>query len=317
MTTRVPFKVAVLDDYQQVSHSMADWSPLKGYVDITVFDDHLADPDAVAARLFPFDVVCVMRERTPLPRHILARLPNLKLIVSTGAGNASIDEAAAAAFGIEVCHTRYWSTPTIEFTWALILSMARNLPREHQSLRDGGWQVSVGDEIAGKTLGLLGLGRVGSAVARIGQAFGMNVMAWSQNLTVQTAAEHDVKYVTRDALFEHSDFLSIHVRLSPRTQHLVGVPELARMKSTSRLINTSRGPIVDATALVHALESGAIAGAALDVYDIEPPPAQHPLRTLPNVLATPHIGYVSNELYRTFYSDTVQHIGNWLERSRP
>ncbi|WP_321890229.1 D-2-hydroxyacid dehydrogenase family protein [Paraburkholderia bannensis] len=317
MTTRTPFKVAVLDDYQQVSQKLADWSTLRGHVDITVFDDHLADADAVITRLLPFDVVCVMRERTPLPRHILSRLPNLKLIVSTGSGNASIDEAAAATLGIEIRHTQYWSTPTIEFTWALILSMARNLPREHQSLRDGGWQVSVGDEIAGKTLGLLGLGRVGSAVARIGRAFGMNVVAWSQNLTAQAAAEHDVQYVTREALFEQSDFLSIHVRLSPRTHHLVGVPELARMKSTSRLINTSRGPIVDATALIHALESGAIAGAALDVYDIEPLPAQHPLRTLPNVLATPHIGYVSKELYRTFYSDTVQHIGSWLECHQP
>ena len=307
-------QIAILDDYQNVSLNMADWSSLNSRVDITVFNDHVADDDEVVARLQPFDIVCVMRERTSLPRHILARLPDLKLIVSTGSWNASIDEAAASEFGIEILHTDYWSTPTIEFTWAMILSMARNLSQEHQSLRGGGWQVSVGDELAGKTLGLLGLGRVGSAVARIGQAFGMNVVAWSQNLTPEAAAQHGVTHVTRETLFETADYLSIHVRLSPRTHHLVGAPELAMMKPSSRLINTSRGPIVDTTALVTALETGRIAGAAVDVYDEEPLAADHPLRRLPNAFATPHIGYVSKELYRAFYGDTVKHIARWLDK---
>ncbi|MEI5999062.1 D-2-hydroxyacid dehydrogenase family protein [Paraburkholderia bengalensis] len=313
MTTQSRMKVAILDDYQNVSREMADWSSLDQRVDLTVFNDHVATDDDVIARLLPFDIVCVMRERTPLPRHILARLAGLKLIVSTGTWNASIDEAAAAEFGIEILHTGYASTPTIEFTWALILAMARNLPQEHQSLRSGGWQISVGDELAGKTLGLLGLGRVGSAVGKIGQAFGMNVVAWSQNLTPDTAAQHGVKYATKDELFATSDYLSIHVRLSERTHHLVGAPEFARMKRTSRLVNTSRGPIVDTAALVDALETGRLAGAAVDVYDTEPLAPDHPLRRLPNALATPHIGYVSKELYRTFYGDTVRHVRRWLD----
>ncbi|WP_207005232.1 D-2-hydroxyacid dehydrogenase family protein [Trinickia mobilis] len=305
--------VAILDDYQNVSLSMADWSPLNGRANISVFNDNVADADAVIDRLKPFDVVCVMRERTPLPRAILEKLPNLKLIASTGTANASIDEAAAEALGIAVRHTGYASTPTIEFTWALILSMARSIPLENQSLRTGGWQVSLGDELAGKTLGLLGLGRVGSAVGAIGKAFGMNVVAWSQNLTPEAAAAHGVQSVTKDELFSKSDFLSIHVRLSPRTHHLVGAAEFAKMKPTSRLINTSRGPIVDGAALLEALRTERIAGAALDVYDVEPLENPHPLRELPNVLATPHIGYVSRELYRTFYGDTVQNIVRWLD----
>jgi phosphoglycerate dehydrogenase-like enzyme len=307
--------VAILDDYQGVSLSLADWSPLDGRTTITVFNDHLSDPDAVIDRLKSFDVVCVMRERTPLPRAILEKLPNLKLIASTGQANASIDEAAAQDLGIAVRHTGYSSTPTIEFTWALILSMARNIPRENQSLRDGGWQVAIGEELAGKTLGLLGLGRVGSAVGVIGRAFGMKVVAWSQNLTPEAAAEQGIQYVTKDELFSASDYLSIHVRLSSRTHHLVGAAELAKMKPTSRLINTSRGPIVDGAALLDALRTNRIAGAALDVYDVEPLENPHALRELNNVLATPHIGYVSKELYRTFYGDTVRNIVDWLDET--
>jgi phosphoglycerate dehydrogenase-like enzyme len=316
MSTEARFKAAILDDYQNVALNMADWSPLEGRVDLTVFNDHLDDVDKLVDRLKPFDVVCVMRERTPLTREIIARLPNLKLIASTGAANASIDLDAAAERGIEVVHTGYSSTPTIEFTWALILAMARNIPLENQSLRQGGWQVSLGEELAGKTLGLLGLGRVGSAVGIIGRAFRMNVIAWSQNLTAERAQEKGVQLVGKDELFSNSDFLSVHLRLSPRTQHLVGAAEFAQMKPTSRLINTSRGPIVDATALLKALTSGQIAGAALDVYDTEPLGNPHPLRELPNVLATPHIGYVSKELYRTFYGDTVTNILQWLDKPR-
>jgi len=315
MNDKSLIKVAVLDDYQNVALSMADWSPLTNRAEVTVFNDHVADIGNLIQRLQPFDVICVMRERTPLPREVIESLPNLKLIASTGAGNTSIDQDAAAERGIEIRHTGYSSTPTIEMTWALILAMARNIPLENQSVRQGGWQLSLGDELAGKTLGLLGLGRVGSAVGIIGRAFRMNVVAWSQNLTEERAAEKGVQRVSKDELFSTADFLSIHVRLGERTTGLVGAAEFAQMKPTSRLINTSRGPIVDSAALLTALTTGQITGAALDVYDVEPLDNPHPLRELPNVLATPHIGYVSKELYRTFYGDTVRNIVQWLDES--
>ncbi|CAE6820583.1 MULTISPECIES: D-2-hydroxyacid dehydrogenase family protein [Paraburkholderia] len=315
MNPKLPIKVAVLDDYQNVALSVADWSPLKDLADVTVFNDHVADIGSLIQRLQPFDVVCVMRERTPLSRVVIESLPNLKLIASTGPGNVSIDQEAAAERGIEIRHTGYSSTPTIEMTWALILAMARNIPLETQSVREGGWQLSLGEQLAGKTLGVLGLGHIGSAVGVIGRAFRMNVIAWSENLTEERAAEKGVQRVSKDVLFSTSDFLSIHLRFSERTRGLVGATELAQMKSTSRLINTSRGAIVDNAALLRALTTGQIAGAALDVYEVEPLENPHPLRQLPNVLATPHIGYVSKELYRTFYGDTVQNIVKWLEET--
>ncbi|CAE6752293.1 D-2-hydroxyacid dehydrogenase family protein [Paraburkholderia nemoris] len=315
MNLKLPIKVAVLDDYQNVALSVADWSPLKDLADVTVFNDHVADTGSLVQRLQPFDVVCVMRERTPLSREVIENLPNLKLIASTGPGNVSIDQEAAAERGIEIRHTGYSSTPTIEMTWALILAMARNIPLETQSVREGGWQLSLGEQLAGKTLGVLGLGHIGSAVGVIGRAFRMNVIAWSENLTDERAAEKGVQRVSKDALFSTSDFLSIHLRFSERTRGLVGATELAQMKPTSRLINTSRGAIVDNAALLRALTTGQIAGAALDVYEVEPLENPHPLRELPNVLATPHIGYVSKELYRTFYGDTVQNIVKWLDES--
>jgi phosphoglycerate dehydrogenase-like enzyme len=315
MVPKLPIRVAVLDDYQNVALSVADWSPLKNLADVTVFNDHVADVGSLVQRLQPFDVVCVMRERTPLSRVVIESLPNLKLIASTGPGNASIDQEAAVERGIEIRHTGYSSTPTIELTWALILAMARNIPLENQSLRQGGWQLSLGDELAGKTLGLLGLGHIGSAVGIIGRAFRMNVIAWSENLTEERAAEKGVQRVSKDVLFSTADFLSIHVRFSERTRGLVGTTELAQMKPTSRLINTSRGAIVDHAALLQALTTGQIAGAALDVYEVEPLDNPHPLRELPNVLATPHIGYVSKELYRTFYGDTVHNIVRWLDET--
>ena len=315
MNPKLPIKVAVLDDYQNVALSVADWSPLKDLADVTVFNDHVADIGSLIQRLQPFDVVCVMRERTPLSREVIENLPNLKLIASTGPGNVSIDQEAAAERGIEIRHTGYSSTPTIEMTWALILAMARNIPLETQSVREGGWQLSLGEQLAGKTLGVLGLGHIGSAVGVIGRAFRMNVIAWSENLTDERAAEKGVQRVSKDALFSTSDFLSIHLRFSERTRGLVGATELAQMKPTSRLINTSRGAIVDNAALLRALTTGQIAGAALDVYEVEPLENPHPLRELPNVLATPHIGYVSKELYRTFYGDTVQNIVKWLDES--
>lgn len=315
MSSRQPIKVAILDDYQNVALDMADWSPLNGRADITVFNDHVSEPAQVVARLQPFDVVCVMRERTPFTRALIEQLPNLKLIASTGSANAAIDTDAAADRGIDVVHTGYSSTPTIEFTWSLILAMARHIPLENRSLQDGGWQQSLGTELAGKTLGLLGLGRVGSAVGVIGRAFRMNVIAWSQNLTAERAESKGVQLVDKDTLFATSDFLSVHVRLSERTAGLVGSADLARMKPTSRLINTSRAPIVDVKALLAALNSKQIAGAALDVFDVEPLELSDPLRSQANVLATPHIGYVTEELYRTFYGDTVRNIVEWLDRA--
>jgi phosphoglycerate dehydrogenase-like enzyme len=307
------YKIAVLDDYQGVALESADWSVLRDRAGIAVFQDHLADPDAVIERLLPFDVVCVMRERTPLPRSIIERLPNLKLIASTGPVNASIDIAAAGDHGIAVVHTRYRSDPTIEFTWALILASARNIVTESNAVRAGGWQQTVGTDLHGKTLGILGLGRIGSQVARIGSAFGVNLVAWSQNLTPEVAQAAGATLVSKDRLFEEADILTIHLVLSGRTRALVGSSELARMKPTARLINASRGPIVDEQALISALKNRQIAGAAVDVFDIEPLPPSHPFRTLDNVLATPHLGYVSQGLYQTFYEDTVSNVRKWLD----
>ena len=307
------FRIAVLDDYQNVALSLANWSVLDGRATVTVFNDHLADPEAVVERLRPFDIVCVMRERTPMTRTIIERLPRLRLIASTATRNASIDLEAAEERGIQVVHTGYTSAPTIELTWALILGSARNLVAENTSLRGGGWQQSVGDDMAGRTLGVLGLGNVGGAVAQIGNAFGMKVIAWSQNLTAERAAEVGAMLVTKDELFREADVLSIHLVLSGRTRGFVGAAELALMKTTARLVNTSRGPIVVEEDLVAALKHKKIAGAAIDVFDQEPLPLEHPFRSLPNLLATPHIGYVSRGLYARFYQDTVANIARWLD----
>lgn len=306
-------KVAILDDYQNFALEMADWSSIAGRAEITVFNDHLADPDAVVERLLPFDVICVMRERTPLLRGVIERLPQLKLIASTGSRNASIDRVAAEERGIRVTATGYRSTPTIEITWALILASARQIVRESNSVRDGGWQTSIGRELDGRVLGVLGLGNIGGQVARIGLAFGMKIIAWSQNMTPQIAEAAGATLVTKDELFRQADVVSIHLILSKRTRGLVGAADLALMKPTSWLINTSRGPVVDEGALVQALRSRAIAGAAVNVFDTEPLPADHPFRALDNVLATPHIGYVAEDLYRTFYGDAAASIGVWLD----
>jgi len=287
------FRIAVLDDYQHVALSLADWSVLDGRATVTVFNDHLADSDAVVERLQPFDIVCVMRERTPMTRTIIERLPKLRLIASTAPRNASIDLKAAEERGVQVVHTGYTSAPTIELTWALILGSARNLVAENASLRSGGWQRFIGDDMAGRTLGVLGLGNVGGPVAQIGNAFGMNVIAWSQNLTAKRAAEVSAELVSKEELFRRADVVSIHVGLSDRTRSLVGAPEFALMKPTARLVNTSRGPIVAQADLIAALKARKIAGAAIDVFDQEPLPPDHPFRTLANLLATPHIGFVS------------------------
>lgn len=298
--------IAILDDYQNIATTCADWDSLAA--EVVVFTEPFADVDRMIEQLAGFDVLVAMRERTRFPAEVLERLTDLRLLVSTGPVNAAIDVAAAQRLGITVSGTGYVSHPTTEHTWALILGAARNLPREVESMRGGGWQVSVGTGLHGKTLGLLGLGRLGSAVARIGQAFSMDTIAWSQNLTLEAAAAHGVRAVSKETLFAEADVLSVHLVLSERTCGLVGPAELAAMKPTAILVNTSRGPIVDESALIDALREKRIARAAIDVYDTEPLPADHPLRTLDDAVLTPHLGYVTRELYETFYQDAVENI---------
>ncbi|MFI9274154.1 D-2-hydroxyacid dehydrogenase family protein [Kitasatospora sp. NPDC052896] len=299
-------KVAILDDYQGVALECADWGRLDAEVE--VFTEHIADADELVRRLAGFEVVVAMRERTWFTAEVLCRLPDLRLLVSTGPRNVAIDVAAATRQGVLVSNTGYFGASTAELTWALILAAARNLPVEDRAVRDGGWQRTVGTGLHGRTLGLLGLGNLGSNVARIGQAFGMDTIAWSQNLTPERAAEHGVTAVTRQELFADADVLSVHLVLSGRTRGLVGGAELAAMKPSAILVNTSRGPIIDQDALLDTLRRRAIRCAALDVYDVEPLPSDHPLRTLPNTVLTPHIGYVTRELYEVFYRDAVEDI---------
>lgn len=309
-------KIAILDDYQNVALQMADWSSIPENPEIKAFHDHISDPEPLVQRLLPFDVLCIMRERTPLTAALLDRLPNLKLIASTGARNATIDAEAVKRKGIEVLHTGYDSAPTIEFTWALILAIARNVTTENASLRSGGWQTGVGSDLHGKTLGVVGLGNIGSRVAEIGRAFGMNVIAWSQNLTKERAEAAGARLVSKEEIFRESDIITIHLVLSHRSRGIAGRNELASMKPTAYLVNTARGPIVDEAALIEVLKAGKIAGAALDVFDIEPLPSAHPFRHLPNVLATPHLGYGSRSLYETFYRDSIANIKSWVLRNK-
>jgi phosphoglycerate dehydrogenase-like enzyme len=312
MPSNKAVQVAILDDYQGVALKSADWSVLKGKAEITVFRDHLSDFAGVIERLRPFDVLCVMRERTPLTQSVLEQLPNLKLIASTGSRNASIDVAAAKKRGIILCNTGYTSHGAIELTWALILSMIRNVPEEFASLRGGGWQISVGGDLAERTIGLVGLGKIGARMANIARAFEMNVLAWSQNLTAEKAREHGALLVSKEELFRAADVVSIHLVLSARTKGIVGSTELGLMKPTAYFVNTSRGPLVDESALIETLRNRAIAGAALDVFDIEPLPSGHPFRSLERLLVTPHIGFVTKETYEVFYRDTVENISAWL-----
>jgi len=307
-------KIAILDDYQHVALTMADWSAVQRRASVEVFTDTITDPAALAVRLLPFDVLCVMRERTPLPRGIIERLPQLKLIVSTGPKNASIAKDAAEERGIVVKDTRGSLAAPIELTWALIQASARNVTAEAANLRAGGWQQTVGDELKGKTLGILGLGRIGGKIAQVARAFDMQVITWSDRITEEEAGKAGASLVTKDQLFSKADILTIHLVLVDATRGLVGADELAWMKPTAWLINTSRGPIVDEGALVRALDGKKLAGAALDVFDTEPLPAGHPFRTLPNVVATPHLGYVSRQQYKVWYEDTVQHVTEWLDQ---
>jgi phosphoglycerate dehydrogenase-like enzyme len=305
-------RIAVLDDFQSVSGEFADWSRLPEEAEVVAFADHLDDEDAVADRLAGFDVVVAMRERTPFPRSLLERLPRLRLLVTTGARNAAIDVAAAAERGVTVCGTGAHPTGTVELTWALVLAVARHVPEEDAGVRAGGWQRTVGTDLAGARLGVVGLGRLGTRVARIGQAFGMDVVAWSQNLTDERATEAGVRRVERDELFATADVVTVHLVLSERTRGLVGRDELARMKRSAILVNTSRGPVVDEAALLEALSEGHLAGVGLDVYDREPLPADAALRTAPRTVLTPHLGYVTRDTYRVFYGDAVEDVAAFL-----
>ncbi|MFI8833304.1 D-2-hydroxyacid dehydrogenase family protein [Streptomyces afghaniensis] len=307
-------RCAVLDDFQRVATEVADWSPVADEVEVVSFDTHLDDEDALAAALADFDIVVTLRERVPFPGSLIARLPRLKLIVASGMRNSVIDYAAAEEHGVTVCGTASSSTPPVELTWALLLGLARGLVEESNTLRSGGpWQSTVGADLHGSRLGLLGLGRIGSRVARVGLAFGMHVSAWSQNLTEERTDEIGVELApSREDLLAGSDFVSIHLALSERTRGLLGPAELALLKPTAYLINTSRAAIVDQEALLAALHEGRIAGAGIDVFDIEPLPAGHPMRTAPRLLATPHLGYVSRANYTTYYGQAVEDIRAFL-----
>jgi phosphoglycerate dehydrogenase-like enzyme len=307
-------RVAVLDDYQDVALRMADWSSLPG-TDVTLFHDHLADVEQLATRLADYEMVVAMRERTAFPRPLLERLPRLRLLVATGRRHTVIDLHTAHEMGIIVSGTGGLASNTSELTWALILSLLRSVPAEATAMRTGGWQHTIGVDLAGKTLGILGLGSIGRRVAKVALAFDMHVLAWSQNLTASAAAEVGATWCERDALLASSDVITIHLVLSDRTLGLIGSQELASMKSGAYLINTSRGPIVDEVALIDALRGGHLAGAALDVYGTEPLPPNHPLRTLPNVLLTPHLGYVTENTYRNMYRDAVEDIAAYLAGS--
>jgi phosphoglycerate dehydrogenase-like enzyme len=306
-------RLAILDDYQDVAASLADWSRLGPDVAVEIFHDHLADSEALVGRLHSFEIVVAMRERTPFPRELFERLPNLRLVVSTASQNRAVDLDAAHDAGVIVCGTGGGrGGETAELTWGLILSVMRNIPGEDAAIRDGQWQLSVGHSLQGKTLGLIGLGRLGVRVARIATAFGMSTIAWSENLTAERASDVGARLVARDELFETADVVTIHLVLSDRTRGLVGARELALMKPTAYLINTSRGPIVDEQALVRALRQGTLAGAGLDVFSEEPLPEDHPLRALPNTVVTPHIGYVVDDTYAAFYRDALEDVEAYL-----
>jgi phosphoglycerate dehydrogenase-like enzyme len=309
-------RVAILDDYQNVAMGLADWKSLPAGTEVVAFRDHLHAPDAVAKRLADFDVVVAMRERTAFPRVLLEKLPKLRLLVTTGMRNASIDVAAAGERGITVCGTSGLPYPTAELTWGLILDLFRRITVEDQATRQGRWQTTLGLGLNGKTLGVIGLGSLGSRVAKFGLAFEMQVLAWSQNLTAARAAEVGVTLVGKDELLARSDVVTIHLVLSDRTRGLIGARELGLMKRTAYLVNTSRGPIVDEAALIRALREDAIAGAGLDVFEPEPLATDHPFLKLPNTVITPHLGYVTEETYRVFFAHALEDVQAFL-RGQP
>jgi phosphoglycerate dehydrogenase-like enzyme len=308
-------QIAVIDDWQDVARDVVDWSVLDSLGEVTFVHDYPADNTVLAERLERFQVVCVMRERTRFDEDLLQRLPNLKLLMTGGMRNAALDMPAAARLGIKVCGTDSYKHAAPELTWALIMAATRNLLNEANALRAGQWQQGLGGDLHGRTLGILGLGSIGQKVAQFGQVFGMRVIAWSENLTAERAEQAGVTYVSKQELFEQADVLSVHLVLSERSRGLVDAQALAWMKPTALLVNTARGPIVDEAALIKALQKQQIAGAALDVFDQEPLPALHPFRTLDNVLATPHVGYVSRQNYEQFFSQMIEDIQAWAAGS--
>lgn len=310
----MPVRCAILDDYQNVALAMADWGKVKADAEIKVFNEPFGSPEEAAKALTGFDIVCVMRERRPFPRAMFETLPALKLIVTTGMRNASIDMQAAKDHKVTVCGTESAGHPTAELTIGLLIDLARKISVENARMKAGEpWQVTVGGDLNGKTLGILGLGGLGQRVAKVGLAFGMKVVAWSQNLTPEKCREAGAEYATKEELLRQSDFITLHMVLSARSRGLVGAHELSQMKSSAYLINTSRGPLVDETALIDALKQNRIAGAGLDVYDTEPLPRDHPFRRLPNVLLTPHLGYVTADNYRLFYGQTAEAVRAFLD----
>ena len=305
-------KLAILDDYQGTAKYLGDWSSLPPGTNVQFFQDHIANEDKLVERLKDFDMVMGMRERTPFTRSTLSRLPKLRLLMTTGLRNASFDMEAASDMGIPVCGASGAGEGPTELTWGLILSLLRHIHEEDKRSREGSWGTTVGVGLKGKTLGLIGLGHIGSLVAKVGKAFDMNIIAWSQNMTAELAKECDATLVDKETLFRESDVVSVHLVLSDRSRGLVGAAELELMKSTAFLVNISRGPIVDEKALIDVLERKAIAGAALDTFDVEPLPLSHPLFKTPNTLICPHLGYVTEEGYRAFYSGVIENVRAFL-----
>jgi phosphoglycerate dehydrogenase-like enzyme len=307
-------RAAILDDYQNVALKLADWSKISKDVEVKVFNAPLGDDDAVIKALQGFAVINMMRERTPFTRKVIEGLPEMKLLITTGARNASIDMKAAAERGVTVCGTAGFGNPTAAIAVGLMLELTRHIGFENARMKAGEpWQVTIGQDLEGLTLGVLGLGKLGQRVANIAKALGMKVIAWSQNLTPEKAKEAGADYVSKEDLFSKADIITIHVVLSDRSRGLVGAKELGLMKKTAYLVNTSRGPIIDEKALLAALSAKSIAGAGLDVYDVEPLPLDHPIRKMDNVVTTPHLGYVSEQNYRKFYGDVVEDIRAWLD----
>ncbi|CAI8826925.1 D-2-hydroxyacid dehydrogenase family protein [Pseudomonas sp. IT-P294] len=304
-------QIAVIDDWQDVARDVVDWSALDSIGEVSFVHDYPADNETLAKRLGAFEVICVMRERTRFDADLLRQLPKLKLLVTGGMRNAALDLKAAAELGIQICGTDSYKHAAPELTWALIMAATRNLVVEANALRAGKWQQGLGGDLHGKTLAILGLGSIGKRVAQFGQVFGMRVIAWSENLTPERAAEAGVTYVSKQELFEQADVLSVHLVLSERSRGLVDAQALGWMKPSALLVNTARGPIVDEAALIKALQKNRLAGAALDVFDVEPLPVNHPFRTLENVLATPHVGYVSQQNYHQFFSQMIEDIQAW------
>jgi phosphoglycerate dehydrogenase-like enzyme len=306
-------RIAILDDYQGVAMECADWDSLPDGCTVTSFGEALGDEDAIANRLKDFDVIIGMRERTPFPKSLIDKLPNLKLLITTGLRNMSFDVAAANDQGVVVCGTVSQATPAAELTWGLVLSLFKQIPLENTVMHAGCWQKAFPATMHGKTIGIIGLGKLGSRIAAYASVFGMKVLAWSPNLTQERANEHNATAVSKEALFSDSDLVTIHMPLVPASRGLVTSEDLGRMKSSAYIVNTSRGPIVDENALVDACRNGTIAGAGVDVYDVEPLPTDHPFRSIDNMILTGHIGYVTRDNYEGMYAHAIENITGWLD----